>query len=70
MKDFSFKTRIIYFGAIALVSLSFLALQLTAVMQGSSGVGSITLVILWAIMALFGLAGIGYAIKGRNRQKN
>ncbi|ANU14972.1 hypothetical protein B481_2887 [Planococcus halocryophilus Or1] len=70
MKDFSFKARVIYFGAIAIISLSFLALQLTAVMQGSNGGGSITLVILWSIMALFGLAGIGYALKRRNRQKN
>ncbi|ANU24444.1 hypothetical protein [Planococcus donghaensis] len=70
MKDFSFKTRVIYFGAIAIVSLAFLALQLTAVMQGSDGVGSITLVILWSLMALFGFAGIGYAVKRRNRQRN
>ncbi|WP_038702325.1 hypothetical protein [Planococcus sp. PAMC 21323] len=70
MKDFSFKSRIIYFGAIAIISLAFLALQLTSVIQGSNGAGSITLVILWSIMALFGIAGIGYAYKVRNRQKN
>lgn len=58
----------VYFGAITLISLAFFALQLFAVVQGSDGIGSITLVILWALMALFGLAGIGFALK--NRQKN
>lgn len=67
MKNFSFKGRIIYFSAIALVSLAFFVLQLTAVMQGSDGIGSIILVILWALMALFGIAGILFAVKNRNR---
>lgn len=70
MKNFSFKARIIYFGAIALISLAFFALQLTAVLQESNGIGSIILLILWALMALFGLAGLGFALKNRNRQKN
>lgn len=70
MKNFSFKARMVYFGAITLISLAFFALQLSAVMQGSDGVGSITLVILWALMALFGLAGIVFALKNRNRQKS
>ncbi len=69
MKNFSFKGRIIYFSAIALVSLAFFALQLTAVIQGSDGIGSIILVILWALMALFGVAGILFAMKNRNRPK-
>ncbi|ANU26560.1 hypothetical protein [Planococcus versutus] len=67
MKNFSFKGRIIYFSAIALVSLAFFVLQLTAVMQGSDGLGSIILVILWALMALFGITGILFAVKNRNR---
>lgn len=70
MKHFSFKARLSYFGAIALVSLAFFALQLTAVVEGSEGIGSIILVILWAIMALFGLAGVVFALKNRNRQKD
>ncbi|TWT04286.1 hypothetical protein FQV26_15215 [Planococcus sp. CPCC 101016] len=70
MKNFSFKARIIYFGAIALVSLAFFALQLTAVLQDSNGIGSFILLILWALMALFGLAGLGFALKNKNRQKN
>ncbi len=70
MKNFSFKARIIYFGAIALISLAFFALQLTAVLQESNGIGSIILMILWALMALFGLAGLGFALKNKNRQKN
>lgn len=69
MKHFSFKARLIYFGVIALVSFAFFALQLTAVMEGSDGIGSIILAILWALMALFGLAGVGFALKNRNRQK-
>ena len=70
MKNFSFKARIIYFGAIALISLAFFVLQLTAVLQESNGIGSIILLILWAFMALFGLAGLGFALKNKNRQKN
>lgn len=69
MKHFSFKARLIYFGAIALISLAFFALQLTAVFEGSDGIGSIILAILWALMALFGIAGFGFALKNRNRQK-
>ncbi|WP_223637294.1 hypothetical protein [Planococcus sp. 4-30] len=69
MKHFSFKARLIYFGAIALISLAFFALQLTAVLEGSDGIGSIILAILWALMALFGLAGFGFALKNQNRQK-
>ena len=69
MKHFSFKARLIYFGAIALISLAFFALQLTAVLEGSDGIGSIILAILWALMALFGIAGFGFALKNRNRQK-
>lgn len=68
MKNFSFKARILYFGAIALVSLAFFTLQLVSVLQGSNGIGAIILVVLWALMALFGLAGVVYALK--NRQKN
>lgn len=70
MKNFSFKARILYFSAIALISLAFFALQLTAVLEGADGIGSIILVILWALMALFGLAGVIFALKNRNRQKN
>jgi len=70
MKHFSFKARLIYFGAIALISLSFFALQLAAVSEGSDGIGSIILVVLWALMALFGLAGVIFALKNRNRQKS
>lgn len=69
MKNFSFKARIIYFGAIALISLAFFALQLTAVLQDSEGIGSVILLVLWALMALFGLVGVGFALKNRNRQK-
>lgn len=70
MKHFSFKARLIYFGAIALISLAFFTLQLIAVMEGGDGIGSIILMVLWALMALFGLAGIVFAVKNRNRQKN
>ena len=69
MKNFSFKGRMIYFSAIALISLAFFALQLTAVLQGSDGMGSIILVMLWALMALFGVAGIVLSLKKRNHLK-
>lgn len=70
MEHFSFKARLIYFSAITLISLAFFALQLIAVLQGSDGIGSIILMVLWALMALFGLAGIVFALKKRNRQKS
>ena len=70
MEHFSIKARLIYFSAITLISLAFFALQLIAVLQGSDGIGSIILMVLWALMALFGLAGIVFALKKRNRQKS
>jgi len=68
MKKFSFKAKMIYFGLIALFSLGFFFLQLSAVMDGDTGIGSIILLILWGVMAAFGIAGIiaSFAVKKRS----
>lgn len=70
MKNFSFNTRLIYFGAIVLFSLGFFLLQLSSVMDGSTGIGSIILLILWGVMAAFGIGGIiaSFAVKKRSNK--
>ncbi|MDN7246715.1 hypothetical protein QWY16_01855 [Planococcus shenhongbingii] len=67
MKNFSFKTRMIYFGVIAFVSLAFFALQLYAHLNGPGGTGSVVLLILWGIMVVFGIAGIVYSVAKKDR---
>lgn len=62
------KTRRIYFAAIALVSLAFFALQLYANSTGPTGIGSIVLLILWGIMAAFGIVGFIWSTSTKNRQ--
>lgn len=69
MKNFSFKGRMIYFGLIMVVSLAFFSLQLYSYLNNPSGTGSIILLVLWAVMVLFGLAGIAYSMKNRDRHK-
>jgi heme/copper-type cytochrome/quinol oxidase subunit 4 len=63
----NFKTRIIYFGAIAAVSLAFFALQLYVFLTSPDGTGSIVLLILWGIMVAFGIAGIIFTMAKKNR---
>jgi len=63
----NFKTRIIYFGAIAAVSLAFFALQLYVFLNSSDGTGSIVLLILWGLMVVFGIAGVIYTVAKKNR---
>lgn len=58
MKNFSFKARMIYFGLIAIFSLGFFVLQLTTVMEGDAGFGSMMLLVLWGVMTVFAVAGI------------
>lgn len=61
------KTRVIYFAVIALVSLAFFALQLYANSTGPTGIGSIVLLILWGVMAAFGIAGFIWSMSNKNR---
>ncbi|ANU16050.1 hypothetical protein BBI11_02775 [Planococcus maritimus] len=70
MKNFSFNARLIYFGAIVLFSLGFFFLQLSSVMDGGAGIGSIILLILWGVMAAFGIGGIiaSFAVRKRSKQ--
>lgn len=67
MKNFSFKTRLIYFGGIALVSLAFFALQLYSVQTTEAGTGSMVLLILWGLLAAFGIGGLVYTVAKRDR---
>lgn len=69
MKNLSFKTRMIYFGAIAAISLAFFALQLYVFLNSSDGTGSIVLLILWGIMVVFGIAGMVYNMAKKDRHK-
>ncbi|MGO1060307.1 hypothetical protein ACTL32_14320 [Planococcus sp. FY231025] len=65
MKNFSFKTRLIYFGGIALVSLAFFALQLYSSQTTEAGTGSMVLLILWGLLAAFGIGGLIFSIARR-----
>lgn len=70
MKNFSFGMRMIYFGAIALVSLAFFILQLFSAKEESSmGIGTIVLLIAWAIMILFGVGGMIFSYVTRDQSK-
>lgn len=67
MKKLSFKTRMIYFGAIAAISLAFFALQLYVYLNSAEETGSMVLLILWGIMVVFGIAGIIYNVAKKDR---
>jgi hypothetical protein len=67
MKNFSFKTRLVYFGGIALVSLAFFALQMYRVQTTEAGTGSMVLLILWGLLAAFGIGGLVYSVAKRGR---
>lgn len=69
MKNFSTKTRIIYFSVIALVSIAFFVLQLYANSNGGYGAGSIVLLVLWGLLAAFGLAGLFFTLSKQGRHK-
>lgn len=69
MKNFSFGKRMIYFGAIALISLAFFVLQLYSTLNGPSGIGSIVLLVLWGGMVLFGIGGMIFSYMTRDRTK-
>lgn len=67
MGSFDYKTRLIYFGAIALVSLAFFALQLYSVQTSAAETGAMVLLILWGGLAAFGIGGLIYSIAKRDR---
>lgn len=67
MKNFSHKTRLIYFGGIALVSLAFFALQLYSILNSDAGTGSMVLLILWGLLASFGIGGLIFSMGKRGR---
>ncbi|GKW46354.1 MULTISPECIES: hypothetical protein [unclassified Planococcus (in: firmicutes)] len=69
MKNFTVKTRIIYFAIIALVSIAFFVLQLYANSGGDYGIGSIVVLILWGLLAAFGIAGLIFTLSKRDRHK-
>lgn len=69
MRNFSFKGRIIYFSVITVISLAFFSLQLFANSEESPGAGSVILLILWGLMAAFGIGGIIFSIIQRGRQQ-
>ncbi|MBT2581400.1 hypothetical protein [Planococcus sp. ISL-109] len=67
MKNFSFKARMIYFSMIVLFSIGFFLLQWTAATDEGAGIGSMILLILWGVMALFGIAGLIFSMWTRKR---
>lgn len=67
MKNFSYKTRLIYFGGIALVSLAFFVLQLFSVLGNEAGTGSMVLLILWGLLAAFGIGGLVFSVARKDR---
>lgn len=67
MKNFSYKTRLVYFGGIALVSLAFFALQLFSVQDNEAGTGSMVLLILWGLLAAFGIGGLIFSLARKDR---
>jgi hypothetical protein len=69
MKNFSFKARMIYFSIITLFSIGFFALQWTSATGEGAGFGSMILLMLWGIMALFGIAGLIFSLKTRTRNQ-
>ncbi|MCJ1909586.1 hypothetical protein [Planococcus ruber] len=69
MKNFTVKTRIIYFAVIALISIAFFVLQIYANSSGDYGMGSIIVLILWALLALFGIAGLIFTLSKRDRHQ-
>ncbi|CEG24150.1 hypothetical protein BN1080_03170 [Planococcus massiliensis] len=69
MKNFTVKTRMIYFAVIALISIAFFVLQLYANSSGDYGMGSIIVLILWALLALFGIAGLIFTLSKRDRHQ-
>lgn len=66
MNKFSYRSRLLYFGLIALASLGFFLLQLFGMDEGD-GTGSYVLLVLWGLMVAFGLGGIFYTMSKRKK---
>lgn len=70
MNKFSCRSRLMYFGLIAFVSLAFFVLQLYAVLNNDAGgTGSYVLLVLWGLMVAFGLGGIFYTISRQKKER-
>lgn len=67
MKNFSLKARLIYFGAIALASAAFFALQFYGYQNGGQSTWEGVLLIVWGLLAAFSIGGFVYSIAKRGR---
>ena len=67
MKKWSLKARLIYFGVIALVSAVFFALQFYGYQNGGQSTWEVLLLIVWGLLAAFGIGGFVYSITRKGR---
>ena len=67
MKKWSLKARLIYFGVIALVSAVFFALQFYGYQNGGQSTWEVMLLIVWGLLAAFGIGGLVYSITRKGR---
>lgn len=67
MKKWSLKARLIYFGVIALVSAVFFALQFYGYQNGGQSTWEVMLLIVWGLLAAFGIGGFVYSITRKGR---
>ena len=67
MKKWSLKARLIYFGVIALVSAVFFALQFYGYQNGGQSTWEVMLLIVWGLLAAFGIGGFVYSIAKKGR---
>ncbi|WP_422122063.1 hypothetical protein DHX103_09530 [Planococcus sp. X10-3] len=69
MNKFSYRSRLLYFGLIAFVSLGFFLIQLYAILNNAVGASSYVLLVLWGLMVAFGVGGIFYTIAKNNKER-
>ncbi|HSP23264.1 MAG TPA: hypothetical protein VLQ20_13160 [Planococcus sp. (in: firmicutes)] len=67
MKNWGLKARLIYFGAIALASAAFFALQFYGYQSGGQSTWEVILLIVWGLLAAFGISGFVYSLAKRGR---
>ena len=67
MKKWSLKTRLIYFGVIALVSAVFFSLQFYGYQNGGQSTWEGMLLIVWGLLSAFGIGGFVYSIAKKGR---
>ena len=68
MNKFSYRSRLLYFGLIALFSLGFFLLQLFGMDEGD-GTSAYVLLVLWGLMVAFGLGGIFYTMSKNKKER-